>query len=181
MTCVILQNPPAGKMVRLWLDELPTAACLPVGLQVETLSLQGQTVAVGSRLLAMEVFSPGGSSFQYGLLGVSFVSGPAGRFEARVPVEDPADVREMKDPLTKALDRVTIGGGAQFGYSILKSFREMDQDSLPAGIFSCTCMAQGELGSVPMMFASLARALVRMLTQPRIVPSYQQAVHLLTA
>jgi len=180
MTCLHFQGRGATK-VRVWTDELPDHAMLPQGLEVELHAIVDARAAARTKSVAIEVFRAFGASFHYGLLGGVFEETGSRSFEFVVPVTDPSPEIMVLEPLAGRLDRVLVGGGAEFASAVIGGIAELDRRTLPAGRLTFNCMAHGEIGSAPAVFGSLARATIRMMIRGEGNTSFDDAMNLLAA
>jgi hypothetical protein len=180
MTCLFLQGGGAVR-ARVWIDALPEHAILPRGLKLERRVIRSVASGAESKSVAFEVFRAHGGSFHYGLLGGSFEALETADFGFAVPVEEPVPPIVFAEPLSGKLDRVVLGGGAEYAPGIIAGIKQLDARTLPAGFLTFTCMAHGEVGSALAVFSSLARAVVRMLTRADEPASFDDAMDLLAA
>ena len=180
MTCLFLQGGGATR-AKVWTNSLPEHAILPRGLKLEQRAIRGVASGAKRKSVAFEVFRAYGASFHYGLLGGSFEALETADFRFAVPVEEPVPPMMFAEPLSGKLDRVALGGGAEYAPGVIAGIEQLDARTLPAGVLTFTCMAHGEVGSALAVFSSLARAVVRMLTRADEPASFDDAMDLLAA
>ena len=162
MTCLFLQGQSATR-IRVWIDELPDYATLPQGLECDRRLILNTGAKAYKKSVAIEVFRAFGASFHYGLLGGVFEEMGCSSLEYSVPAVDPRPKRILPDSLAGRLDRVSVGGGSEFSGAVLEVISELDPRTLPSGLLTFTCMAYGEIGSAPAVFAALASATIRIM------------------
>ena len=180
MTCLVFQGGRASR-VRIWTSVLPEQALLPRGLKVERRVIRSVAGRAESKSVAVEVFRAHGAAFHYGLLGGRFEALETADFAFAVPAEEPVSPIVFAEPLSGKLDRVDLGGGAEYAPGVIAGIEQLDARILPAGVLTFTCMAHGEVGSALAVFSSLARAVVRMLTLADEPASFDDAMDLLAA
>lgn len=180
MPCLEFNNK-LGRKTRVWFDELPGDALLSNETARETHVFEGGAAIAQWRRVAIEVFQPFGASFHYGLLGGEYQSTERGELEVIVPVDTPFSERLYGDALASSLDTVTIGGLPEYAGAICSGLEQMNIGARPSGVLNITCMAHGEIGSAPIVFSSLARALVIALCRSDQPTSFDEAMALLVA
>src|SRR5262249_47006837 len=119
----------------------------------------GSAIAL-RRLVAIEVFQGRGASFYYGLLGGEYEPTRRGALAVAVPLNTPFPDRPYLNSLAGKLDAVTIGGLPEFAIGIPAGIQHIVVSVRPCGFLNLTCMAHGEIGSAPIVYGSLARALL---------------------
>lgn len=170
-----------GRRVRIWLDDLPSVALLSNETTRETRVLSsGSATAVRSRV-AIEIFQPFGPSFHYGLLGGEYQAVERNELEVVVPLDTPFPDRQYADSLARSLDTVTVGGLPEYATAIYAGLDRVKISDRPSGVLNLTCMAHGEIGSAPVVFTSLARALLLALCRRDQPSSLDDVMELLAA
>lgn len=180
MPCLEFSNK-LGRSARVWLDDLPSGAQISNETARETHVFEGGSAIAQWRRVAVEVFQPFGPSFHYGLLGGEYQSTERNELEVVVPVDTPFSERLYGDALASSLDVVTIGGLPEYAGAICSGVEQVNVDARPCGALNITCMAHGEIGSAPIMFSSLARALIVTLCRSDQPSSLDEAMALLVA
>lgn len=170
-----------GKKIRLWFDDLPSATLLSNEATRENRVLSGGLVDIAWKRVAVEIFQPFGASFHYGLLGGEYQSTGESNLEVIVPIDTPFPERRYDDALTGSLDAVMIGGLPEYANAIYTALDKLGIEARPSGLLNITCMAHGEVGSAPIVFDGLARALIRALCSAGQPTSLEEAMALLVA
>jgi hypothetical protein len=145
---------------RIWLDELPSISILSNEAARESQIFECGCAIALRRLVAIEVFQGRGASFYYGLLGGEYQPTRRGALAVAVPLNTPFPNRLYSNSLAGKLDAVTIGGLPEFAIGIRAGLEQVDVSERPCGVLNLTCMAHGEVGSAPVVYGSLARALL---------------------
>ncbi len=130
---------------------------------------------------AIEFLQPFGPSFHYGLLSGEYQSTEAGELEVIVPLDTPFSECLYENALAGSLDMVTIGGLPEYADAICSGVEQVSIGARPCGVLNITCMAHGEIGSAPIMFSSLMRALIIALCRSDQPASLDEAMALLAA
>ncbi len=152
-----------GRSVRLWIDDLPAIVVGPAHTKrIEHPVADVKAVALHSRV-AVEMFQPMGGSFRYGLLGAEFSSDSTGTLNVVVPTESQGTECRYAESLAGELDEVIIGGTPQYAAAVIAGIEKMQRESLPSGRLIFSVMAHGIVGSAPIVFEMLAKAVVRLL------------------
>jgi hypothetical protein len=180
MPCLEFGNQ-LGRKARVWLDDLPGGALLSNETARETHVFEGGVAIAQWRQVAIEIFQPFGPSFHYGLLGGEYQPTETGELEVIVPVDTPFSERLYGDALANSLDTVTIGGLPEYAGAICSGVEQVSVGARPSGILNITCMAHGDIGSAPIIFSSLARALIIALCRSDQPTSLDEAMALLAA
>ncbi|WP_144034316.1 hypothetical protein [Sphingomonas sp. IBVSS2] len=170
-----------GRRARVWLDDLPGDALLSNEAMREAHVFEGGPAIARRRRVAIEVFRPFGPSFHYGLLGGEYQATDGHELEVVVPIDTPFAERLYGDALAGSLDVVTIGGLPEYTGAICAGVEQVNIGARPSGVLNITCMAHGEIGSAPIMFSSLARALIVALCRSDQPSSLDEAMALLAA
>ncbi|QEX16444.1 hypothetical protein FRZ44_17370 [Hypericibacter terrae] len=170
-----------GWRARVWLDELPTTALLSNDTVREIHVFECGSAVASRKSVAVEVFQPFGASFHYGLLGGEYRPIQRRALEVIIPTDTPSTARLYADSLAGSLDTVTIGGLPEYATGICTGLQRLSLIAKPCGALSLTCMAYGEVGSAPIIFGSLARALILVLCSPGHPSSLDEAMALLAA
>ncbi len=179
MTCLDFEK--LGRRARVWLDELPSGVQLSNETMRETHIFDGGGATALRKLVAIEVFQPFGASFHYGLLGGEYQATEVNALEVTVPLNTPFPDRLYAASLARSLDTVTIGGLPEYAPAICTGIEQVSISARPCGVLNLTCMAHGEIGSAPIVFSSLARALVIALCRSDQPASFDEAMALLVA
>lgn len=179
MPCLEFTNK-LGRKARIWLDDLPGDALLSNETARETHIFEGGSAIAQWRRVAIEVFQPFGASFHYGLLGGEYQSTERDELEVIVPVNTPVSKRIYGDALASSLDLITIGGLPEYAGAIFSGVEQVNIDARPCGVLNITCMVHGEIGSAPIIFGSLARAVIITLCRSDPPSSLEEATALLT-
>lgn len=180
MPCLEFSNK-LGRKARVWLDELPGDALISNETAREAHVFEGGAAIAQWRRVAIEVFQPFGASFHYGLLGGEYQSTERGELEVIAPIDTPFSERLFGNALASSLDMVTIGGLPEYAGAIWSGVEQVNIGARPCGVLNITCMAHGEIGSAPIMFGSLARALIITLCRSDQPSSLDEAMALLAA
>ncbi len=168
-----------GPRIRLWLDELPSDAF--VSSETDPAIHSFAAAAAAARpCAAIELLRPAGPVFHYGLLGGSFRRSENNELEIRVPLDSARPHRQYAPSLAGRLDEAVVGGTSEYASAIGAALAKLSPDELPCGILEFRCMAHGRVGSSPMIFAALARGMVRALSLGSQPASYEDAASLLT-
>jgi hypothetical protein len=101
--------------------------------------------------------------------------------EITLPRDPPFPDRRYAASLARSLDTVTIGGLPEYVGAICAGIKWVGIAARPCGVLNLTCMAHGEIGSAPIVFSSLAQALVRALCRPDQPASLGEVMALLAA
>jgi hypothetical protein len=166
---------------RIWLDELPSTAIRSNEAgRVSQIFECGSAIAL-RRLVAIEVFQGRGASFYHGLLGGEYQPTRRGALVVAVPLDTPFPNRLYSNSLAGKLDAVTIGGLPQFAIGIRAGVQQVDVSERPCGVLNLTCMAHGEVGSAPIVYGSLARALLFVLCRSDPPASLDEVMALIWA
>jgi hypothetical protein len=168
-----------GRRMRVWFNDLPSGALLSNETVRERRVLSADAAMPPRKQVAIEVFQPFGASFHYGLLGGEYEWADGKVLEVTVPVDAPFLDRRYRDSLAHSLDVVAVGGRREYTAAIYDGVEQVDRTARPSGVLSVTYMAHGEIGSAPIVFTSLARALVRALFLSNQPASLDDALALL--
>src|SRR5262249_29342660 len=141
-----------GRKVRIWLDELPSAALLPNEATRETHAIEGGTATAPRRCAAIEVSLPS-HACSYGLLGRDFQPAHEPELKVSVPASTPVLARPYPDSLAGSWETVTIGGLPEYATGICAGLRKVPLHERPSGVLNLTCMAHGDVGSSSLMFS----------------------------
>jgi len=170
-----------GRRARVWLDDLPGDTILSSEAIREAYVFKGGPAIARWRRVAIEVFQPFGPSFHYGLLGGEYRATDGHELEVIVPVNTPFVERLYGDALAGSLDVVTIGGLPEYTGAICSGVEHVNVGARPSGVLNITCMAHGKIGSAPIMFSALSRALIVALCRSDPPSSLDEAMALLAA
>jgi hypothetical protein len=160
-----------GCKVRLWVDELPATATIPLDASRLNYTLPAQVGITPHSRAAIELFQPGGGSFRYGMLGAEFTPDSSGELLVVVPSEMGEVNAAQMESLAGDLDRVVVGCTPEYARAVYAGVEKIQTcvDRLPGGCLNFSVVAHGEVGSSPAVFEMLARAVVRLIhdSQPR--------------
>jgi hypothetical protein len=168
-----------GTRLQLWLGELPSSAFVPNDTKFESFSAKAELAIEGTRFVAIEVFRSFGASFHYALLGGEFHSSETASLELAVPLDTLSLERPFTPNLSRALDTVHVGGEAEFVSGIRNAIQQIESIKLPSGNLKLSCMAHGAIGSVPTIFGSAMRGLLRVLASNQMPSTFEEAMELL--
>jgi hypothetical protein len=76
---------------------------------------------------------------------------------------------------------VAIGGLPEFAIGIRAGLEQVDVSERPCGALNLTCMAHGQVGSAPIVYGFLARALLFVLCRSDLPTSLDQVMTLIWA
>jgi hypothetical protein len=172
-------NDRVGRRARIWFDALPNGALLPKDAAREMHVYDARGAVARWKRVAIEVFRPFAASFHYGLLGGEYRSIDRNKFEIVVPVGTPNPARRYDDALAGSLDTVIVGSRPEYASAICLGAEQVNIGVRPQGILDITCMTHGEIGSAPIIFSALARALMIALCRPDQPSSLEEAMALL--
>lgn len=156
MVEILLPNG-VGRKVRFWTADLPEVAAVPAhARRIEQLVTDVTGTAMQTRA-AVEVFRPAGPSFQWS----------AGRRVDAASCEQAdhccADGVGGDGPTLPSI----VGRIARFGdrwtAAVIAGIQSIGRSSLPSGRLTFSSMAHGAVGSSPIVFKLLAKAVVRLL------------------
>jgi hypothetical protein len=164
---------------RIWLDELPSAAVLSDEAARESHIFECGSAIALRRAVAIEIFQGRGASFYYGLLGGEYQPTRQGALAVVVPLDTPFPERLYSSSLAGKLDAVTIGGLPEFAVGIRAGLQQVDVSERPCGVLNLTCMAHGEVGSAPIVYGFLARALLFVLCRSDLPTSLDEVMALI--
>lgn len=170
-----------GRSARVWLDDLPGDVLLPSETMRETYVFESGAAIVKRQRVAIEIFRPLGPSFHYGLLGGEYQTVEGHELQVIVPIDTPVSERLYGDALASSLDVVRVGGMPEYAGAICAGVGQVSIGARPSGVLNITCMAHGEIGSAPIIFSSLARALIATLCRSDQPSSLDEAMTLLAA
>jgi hypothetical protein len=167
-----------GKL-RIWLDELP-GEVLVSGLSEnrEDIIPGASSVAV-RQCAAVEFFRPVGGTFQYGLLGADFSSGNDKSLSIVLPRGSSTPIRRFGDSLAGRLDTAIVGSTSEYSEAVLKELRRWRPSELPSGRVHFSAVAHGAVGSAPVVFASLASVVIRLLMGSDVPKSEEEVKFLM--
>jgi hypothetical protein len=164
---------------RIWLDELPSCASLSNEAARESHIFECGSAIALRRSAAIEVFQGRGASFYYGLLGGEYQPTQRGALAVAVPLDTPFPDRRYSSSLAGKLDAVTIGALPEFAIGIRAGLQQVDVSERPCGFLNLTCMAHGEIGSAPIVYGFLVRALLSVLCRSDLPTSLDQVMALI--
>lgn len=150
----------------MWTDELPfTSPVLPpIEPLVETLVPSVAKAAKRTRC-TIEMLQPRGPWAMYGLLGCDYSAHEGNELQVVVPCGSAEGGIAYPDSLAGRMDFVQIAVDRRLAMAAITGVCKMhnEHESLPVGRISFSCMAHGAVGSAPIVFRILARAVIRLL------------------
>lgn len=149
------------RRARLWIGDLPDAACQSVNAVKHSISAS-RNIQEGLRLAAIEVLVPLGGRAMYGLLGGEFRPDSTNRLDVDVFVASAGP--PFAGNLATKIDKVRVGLPAEYVEGVLDgvALAKGELDRLAAGKLLLNCAAHGEIGSCEVVFKHLALALVKL-------------------
>lgn len=165
--------------LRIWLDELPGDALVSRFSENREEIIRGAGSVAIRQSAAVEFFRPVGGTFQYGLLGADFSSANDKSLSIVLPRGSSTPIRRFGDSLAGRLDTVIIGATSEYSEAVVKELGRWRPSELPSGRVYFSAVAHGAVGSAPVVFASLASAVIRLLMGSDIPKSEEEVKFLM--
>jgi hypothetical protein len=147
------------RKARVWWGELPDLHYDPTEVLQRTLQTSNLLVTE-KRSAAIEFYKPA-HSFSYGLLGAGFTPGRLGQFVIQVAISD-YNGQPLEWSLAQQIDNVYTGLPAEYAQSVFEGASEAET-VLGSGVLRFDCAAHGLVGSSPVIFRLLSKAIVHLL------------------
>jgi hypothetical protein len=167
------------RRARVWLGELPDAACPTVRTLTHTIAA-GRESQNFVELAAIEVFVPLGPRSMYGLLGGQMKPNAASN-NLRISVSvSAANERLLADSLAMRGDVVRVGLPAEYAQAVLAgvNLAKGELNALNAGRLSINRAAHGAIASCEAVYKHLAAILVKLFNAVSLEPSDDELVKL---
>ena len=143
MSVLTFEDRHRGSRVRIWLNELPDDALLPVGTAMRISTFENSSATICRSQVAIEALRSYGASFGYGLLGVEFIPTTDGTTSVAVPVDGSAFERPYPASIARSLDEVTVGCPSEYVDGICACLQSIQAEKRPSGAITIQCMAHG--------------------------------------
>lgn len=170
----------SSSRIRLWIDEQPDFPAVPREKLWNLSSLSCGTATPRHSSTAIEYFRPRGGMYHYGLLAAHLgAESSDGLLQVRVPVSSRNSALAWSGSLNRCEGDTLFGFAQEYTPAIVEGVHQCSIGLPRSGQLTFTAMAHSKVGSVPLVFHSLAKAVVRSLSHSHPYRSVEDVLALM--